>query len=112
MTAGHHRTEIVAAARPHPRYHAGRLGLLYLAVGALWWPGLPIAAAALVTARRRARTACDMYALLVEAIAASRRPTSRTVSASNTPPSPRDRHRMTDLLRTAHHTRSDAARAR
>lgn len=64
------RTEIVAARETLTRATTlAGWGLLYLAVGALWWPGLPIAAAVLVTAWRRARTACDMYALLVEATA-------------------------------------------
>lgn len=44
-------------------------GLLYLAVGALWWPGLLIAAAIMGTAWRRARTAAETYALLLEAAA-------------------------------------------
>ncbi|MFB4273164.1 hypothetical protein [Nonomuraea sp. GTA35] len=44
-------------------------GLLYLAVGALWWPGLPLAAVILLTAWRRARTATNAYATLVEAAA-------------------------------------------
>ncbi|WP_346186820.1 hypothetical protein [Streptomyces osmaniensis] len=42
-------------------------GLLYLVVGALWWPGLIIAAATCATGWRRARTATDTYAQLVEA---------------------------------------------
>ncbi|MBE1582330.1 hypothetical protein ACFPOI_31340 [Nonomuraea angiospora] len=64
------RTEIIAARETLTRATTlAGWGLLYLAVAALWWPGLPIAAAVLVTAWRRARTACDMYALLVEATA-------------------------------------------
>ncbi|MGW1561784.1 hypothetical protein ACWCQ1_35400 [Streptomyces sp. NPDC002144] len=42
-------------------------GLLYLVVGALWWPGLLIAAATCLTGWRRARTATDTYAQLIEA---------------------------------------------
>ncbi|WKD31229.1 hypothetical protein [Streptomyces xanthophaeus] len=42
-------------------------GLLYLVVGALWWPGLLLAAATCLTGWRRARTATDTYAQLVEA---------------------------------------------
>jgi hypothetical protein len=42
-------------------------GLLYIVVGALWWPGLIAAAVVIATARQRARTATDSYALLIEA---------------------------------------------
>ncbi|TMR93073.1 hypothetical protein [Nonomuraea basaltis] len=62
------RTEITTARETLTRATTlAGWGVLYLAVAALWWPGLPIAAAVLLTAWRRARTACDMYALLVEA---------------------------------------------
>ncbi|MGN9845170.1 hypothetical protein ACTMTI_44315 [Nonomuraea sp. H19] len=44
-------------------------GLLYLAIGALWWPGLLLAAIITLTAWRRARTATNAYATLVEAAA-------------------------------------------
>ncbi|WP_328668245.1 hypothetical protein OG905_13710 [Streptomyces sp. NBC_00322] len=42
-------------------------GLLYLVAGALWWPGLLVAAAIAATAWRRTRAAADTYALLLEA---------------------------------------------
>lgn len=42
-------------------------GVLYLLVGALWWPGIVVSAAVIATARGRARTATEEYALLVEA---------------------------------------------
>jgi hypothetical protein len=42
-------------------------GLLYLVPGALWWPGLLIAASTFVTARGRARDAAETYALLLDA---------------------------------------------
>ncbi|MEU1462561.1 hypothetical protein ABZ467_18095 [Streptomyces sp. NPDC005727] len=45
----------------------GGWGLLYLLVGALWWPGLLVPVVITVTAWRRARTATDGYATLVEA---------------------------------------------
>ena len=64
------RTEITAARQALTR--AATLagwGLLYLVVGALWWPGLLIAVAIMGTAWRRARTAADTYALLIEAAA-------------------------------------------
>jgi hypothetical protein len=64
------RTEIIAARQALTR--AATLagwGLLYLAVSALWWPGLLIAVATTGTAWRRARTAADTYALLIEAAA-------------------------------------------
>lgn len=64
------RTEITAARESLAR--AATLagwGLLYLVVGALWWPGLLIAVAIVGTAWRRARTAADVYALLIEAAA-------------------------------------------
>lgn len=44
-------------------------GVLYLAIGAVWWPGLLIAVVTMVTARRRARSAAETYGLLVEASA-------------------------------------------
>ncbi|MGV9772383.1 hypothetical protein [Streptosporangium sp. NPDC003464] len=55
------RTEVSRAAA------LGGWGLLYLLVGALWWPGLLVPVVITVTARRRARTATDGYATLVEA---------------------------------------------
>lgn len=64
------RTEITTARESLAR--AATLAgwsLLYLAVGALWWPGLFLAVAIGGTAWRRARTAADTYALLVEAAA-------------------------------------------
>ncbi|MFE2267476.1 hypothetical protein [Streptomyces griseosporeus] len=42
-------------------------GLLYVVVGALWWPGLLLAAATCLTGWRRARAATDTYAQLAEA---------------------------------------------
>jgi hypothetical protein len=62
------RSEITAAREALDR--AATLagwGLLYIIVGALWWPGLPAAAVIIATARHRARTAADSYALLIEA---------------------------------------------
>lgn len=62
------RTEITAARQTLTR--AATLagwGLLYLAVGALSWPGLFIVTATMATAWRRGRTAADTYALLIEA---------------------------------------------
>lgn len=62
------RTEITAARESLARATTlAGWGLLYLVVGALWWPGLLIAVAIVGTAWRRARTAADVYALLVEA---------------------------------------------
>jgi hypothetical protein len=62
------RSEITAARETLGRATTlAGWGLLYLVVGALWWPGLPIAVAVIVTARQRARRATDTYALLVEA---------------------------------------------
>jgi hypothetical protein len=61
------RTELTAA---HDSYTAAaRLagwGLLYLAVGAWWWPALVIAAATEITAWIRARAATTVLADLVE----------------------------------------------
>ncbi|UWP79158.1 hypothetical protein Dfulv_28775 [Dactylosporangium fulvum] len=62
------RTEITAARTALSR--AGTLAgwaLLYLGIGVLWWPAVPVAAVTAVTARHRARAATDAYALLVEA---------------------------------------------
>lgn len=62
------RSEITAAREALDR--AATLagwGLLYIAVGVLWWPGLLAAAVVIATARHRARTATDSYALLIEA---------------------------------------------
>jgi hypothetical protein len=62
------RSEITAARETLDR--AATLagwGLLYIVVGALWWPGLPAAAIIIATAGHRARTATDTYALLIEA---------------------------------------------
>jgi hypothetical protein len=64
------RTEITAARESLAR--AATLAgwsLLYLVVGTLWWPDLIIAMAVVGTAWRRARTAADVYALLIEAAA-------------------------------------------
>jgi hypothetical protein len=64
------RTEITTARQSLTR--AATLagwGLLYLVVGALWWPGLLIAMTIAGTAWQRARTATDAYALLIEAAA-------------------------------------------
>lgn len=44
-------------------------GLLYMAIGALWWPGLLAAAVVICTGRSRARVAADTYGLLLEAAA-------------------------------------------
>lgn len=64
------RTEITAARESLARATTlAGWGLLYLVVGALWWPGLFIALATAATAWRRARTAADTYALLIEAAA-------------------------------------------
>ncbi len=62
------RSEITAAREALDR--AATLagwGLLYIVVGALWWPGLAAAAAVIASARHRARSATDTYALLIEA---------------------------------------------
>jgi hypothetical protein len=62
------RTEITAAHETLGRATTlAGWGLLYIVVGALWWPCLPIAIIVIVTARQRARTAVDSYALLVDA---------------------------------------------
>lgn len=62
------RTEITAARESLARATTlAGWGLLYLVVGILWWPGLLIAVTIVGTAWRRARTATDVYALLVEA---------------------------------------------
>ncbi|MFF4125331.1 hypothetical protein ACFYYP_17535 [Microbispora rosea] len=62
------RTEITAARETLGRATTlAGWGVLYAAVGALWWPGLIIAAAVFGTGWRRARTAVDAYAELVEA---------------------------------------------
>jgi hypothetical protein len=64
------RTEITTARESLARATTlAGWGLLYLAVAALWWPGLLIATAIMGTAWRRARTAADTYALLIEAAA-------------------------------------------
>ncbi len=64
------RTEITTARESLTRATTlAGWALLYLAVGALWWPGLLLAAAIGATAWRRARTATDTYALLIEAAA-------------------------------------------
>lgn len=43
------------------------VGLLYVAVGAIWWPGLVVAAVVICTGQRRGRVAADTYGLLVDA---------------------------------------------
>ncbi|MGQ0773244.1 MAG: hypothetical protein ACT4NY_02305 [Pseudonocardiales bacterium] len=64
------RTEITSARESLARATTlAGWGLLYLIAGTLWWPGLLIAAAIIGTAWRRARTAADTYALLIEAAA-------------------------------------------
>lgn len=55
------RTDLTAAA------NLAAWGLLYLIPGVMWWPGLIIAAAVLLTGRMRARTAVSTYSVLVEA---------------------------------------------
>ncbi|MFR9727538.1 hypothetical protein ACL02R_29875 [Streptomyces sp. MS19] len=64
------RVEVTAARESFRR--AATLagwGVLYLAVAALWWPGLPVAAAITATGWRRGRAAVDAYAALLEATA-------------------------------------------
>ena len=62
------RTEITTARQALTRATVlAGWGLLYLAVAALWWPGLFLATTTIITAWRRARTAADTYALLIEA---------------------------------------------
>jgi hypothetical protein len=64
------RTEMTATREALGR--AARLagwGLLYLAVGVLWWPSAVIGVLVYGTAWRRARDAVDGYALLIEAAA-------------------------------------------
>ncbi|WP_049575701.1 hypothetical protein [Streptomyces sp. SBT349] len=64
------RAELVAAREALTRSATlAGWGALYLAVAALWWPGALIAAVTVVTGWRRARTATDAYALLIEAAA-------------------------------------------
>ena len=64
------RTEITAARESLARATTlAGWGLLYLVIGALWWPAVLIAVATVGTAWRRARTATDVYALLIEAAA-------------------------------------------
>ncbi len=64
------RTEITSARQTLSRATTlAGWSLLYLAASALWWPGLPIAAATMTTAWHRARTATNTYALLLEATA-------------------------------------------
>ncbi|MFZ3492947.1 hypothetical protein ACODT5_06880 [Streptomyces sp. 5.8] len=62
------RTEVTAAR--------GRLtgattllgwGLLYAAIGTMWWPGLLVSTVVCVTGWRRSREAADAYSLLLEA---------------------------------------------
>jgi hypothetical protein len=43
------------------------VGLLYVAVGAIWWPGLVVAAVVICTGQSRGRVAADTYGLLVDA---------------------------------------------
>ncbi|MEV6393538.1 hypothetical protein AB0M39_01945 [Streptomyces sp. NPDC051907] len=63
------RTEVTAARGDLTRAASlAGWGLLYGAVGALWWPGALLAAAITATAWRRARAATDAYATLVEAV--------------------------------------------
>lgn len=97
------RAEIVAARATLTRATTlAGWGLLYLAAGALWWPGLPIAAAVLLTAWRRARTACDVYALLVEAtVRLQSADLARRLGLDHTGPMTRESGvALTDLLRT------------
>ncbi|MFD8966701.1 hypothetical protein ACFV0C_17155 [Streptomyces sp. NPDC059568] len=62
------RSEVTTARAEVSRAAAlGGWGLLYLAAGALWWPGLLVTAIVTMTAWHRARTATDSYATLVEA---------------------------------------------
>jgi hypothetical protein len=44
-------------------------GMLYLIPGALWWPGLLVSILTVIAAYRRARTAADTYALILDAVA-------------------------------------------
>ncbi|OPG13481.1 hypothetical protein [Microbispora sp. GKU 823] len=76
-------------------------GLLYAAVGALWWPGLLIAAVVLGTGWRRARTAVDAYAELVEATVRLRTAAlAGDLGLEHTGPlSPATGKAVTDLLR-------------
>lgn len=99
------RTEITAAREDLTR--AATLagwGFLYFAVGVLWWPGLIIPAAVVTTAWRRARSAVDAYAMLVEA--ATRLHTSalaRRLGLTQTSPLARD----DGLALTAYLTRGE-----
>lgn len=64
------RSEITAAREDLSRSaNLAGWGLLYLAAGILWWPGLLIGAGTLVTAWHHARAATSSYALLVDAAA-------------------------------------------
>ncbi|MFC8536658.1 hypothetical protein ACFUJY_22305 [Streptomyces sp. NPDC057249] len=64
------RTEITAARETLGRAASlAAWGLLYVAVGVLWWPSAVIGVTVLGTAWRRARGAVDGYALLLEAAA-------------------------------------------
>ncbi len=62
------RTEITAARESLDRATTlAGWGLLYVVVGAFWWPCLPVALVVMITAWRRGRAATDTYALLVDA---------------------------------------------
>ncbi|WP_052849621.1 hypothetical protein [Streptomyces avicenniae] len=64
------RAELTAAREAFSR--AATLagwGVLYLAVAALWWPGLLVAAGTVLTGWRRGRAGVDAYAALLEATA-------------------------------------------
>ncbi|MGW2081573.1 hypothetical protein ACWCOW_32405 [Streptomyces sp. NPDC001939] len=62
------RTEITATREDLTRASTlAGWGVLYLAVAALWLPGLIISAAVITTAWRRGRAAVGAYAMLVEA---------------------------------------------
>jgi hypothetical protein len=69
------RTEITAAREALGRATTlAGWGLLYLVVGALWWPCLPLGLVVIITARQRARAATDTYAVLMEATVRLRTP--------------------------------------
>ncbi|MEV4313055.1 hypothetical protein [Actinocrispum sp. NPDC049592] len=62
------RSEITAARESLDRATTlAGWGLLYLVVGAFWWPCLLVAVVVMLTAWRRGRAATDTYALLIDA---------------------------------------------
>jgi hypothetical protein len=96
------RTEITATRETLSRATTlAGWGLLYLATGVVWWPGFLIAVAVFGTGWRRARTAVDTYAMLVETTVRLRTAALATdLGLDHTGPlTPETGRAVTDLLR-------------